>query len=128
MSSNPETAFMQARVRLRQETINKRYKHFGALKNVWRHDLHLHGVVFSAISVILQVTINTGEKLFRCGYRDPPYDTAADGHGGDGEGAMETDDGAAEDDGAAADNGAADAAAPDGGVRVDEFGIEYGDL
>lgn len=73
--ANPaETQAMQARVRFRQETINKRFKHFGALKQVWRHDILLHGSVFRAIGVVLQVSINCGEKLFPVGYRDPPWE------------------------------------------------------
>ena len=72
--ANPvETEFMQSRVRSRQETVNKRFKVWGALKQVWRHDLVFHGDVFRAVSTITQLVINSGEKLFACGYRDPPY-------------------------------------------------------
>ena len=70
----PETEAMQARVRFRQETINKRFKDFGCLNVTWRHDIGLHGYAFRAITVILQLTINTGERLFSVGYRDPPWE------------------------------------------------------
>ena len=30
--------------------------------------------MFTAISVITQVSIESGEHLFQCGYRDPPYE------------------------------------------------------
>ena len=72
--ANPEeTEFMQQRVRNRQESVNNRWKFFACMKQVWRHDATRHGSAFRAIGVILQVTINSGEKLFSCGYRDPPY-------------------------------------------------------
>ena len=72
--SNPEiTEYMQQRVRNRQETINRRFKNWGVLKQVYRHDLDDHCDVFYAIAVITQLSIRNGEPLFSCGYRDPPY-------------------------------------------------------
>ena len=70
----PETEYMQQRARNRQETINKRFKVFGAMKQVWRHAIELHGEAFRAIAIILQLTINNGERLFEVGYRDPPWE------------------------------------------------------
>ena len=73
--ANPKSnEFMQTRVRSRQETVNKKFKHFEILKVIFRNDLELHGEAFRAIAVVTQITINQGEKLFACGYRDPPYD------------------------------------------------------
>ena len=73
--SNPEeTLFMQQRVRNRQETVNKRMKNWGVLKQVYRHRFSGHGDLFTAIAVITQITIDNGEPLFKCGYRDPPYE------------------------------------------------------
>jgi hypothetical protein len=75
--ANPEeTLFMQQRVRNRQETVNKRFKDWGLLKQVYRHEIPFHGSAFRAIAVITQLAINGGEALFQCGYRDPPYDNA----------------------------------------------------
>ena len=72
--ANPaETKHMQSRVRSRQETINKRFKDWEILAVRYRHDLADHGDVVRAIAVISQITINQGERLFQCGYRDPPY-------------------------------------------------------
>lgn len=72
--ANPEeTEFMQRRVMNRQETINKRLKQFKCLAVTWRGDLVKHGTAFRAVAVISQFSINHGEKLFQCGYRDPPY-------------------------------------------------------
>ena len=45
--SNPkETEWMQARVQSRQETVNKRFKDWGILKQVYRHDIPSHGNIF----------------------------------------------------------------------------------
>ena len=72
--SNPEeTKWMQTRVRSRQETVNKRFKDWGILRQVFRHEIPNHGKVFEAIVVVTQMSINNGEQLFACGYRDPPY-------------------------------------------------------
>lgn len=76
----PETEYMQQRVRNRQETINRRLKSWGILKQVFRHCDRIadHGEVVRAIAVISQLSINNGEKLFECGYRDPPYNVDVD--------------------------------------------------
>jgi hypothetical protein len=68
-----ETEFMQQRVRNRQESINKRFKDWGALRQIWRHAIPRHGETFRVICMVSQLAINDGEKLFKCGYRDPPY-------------------------------------------------------
>ena len=77
--TNPtETLFMQQRVRNRQETINKRLKNWGILKQVYRHQFDKHGEVFRAIIVATQLTIKGGDPLFSCGYKDPPYSKKGD--------------------------------------------------
>ena len=73
MGNPEETLFMQQRVRNRQETVNKRMKNWGALKQVWRHRFTGHADVFRAIAVVTQMSIKNGEPLFQCGYRDQPY-------------------------------------------------------
>ena len=72
-TSKAETEFMQQRVRNRQETINNRFKIFGILRQIYRHHIPSHGEVFRAIAVMTQLSINDGEKLFVCGYRDGPF-------------------------------------------------------
>ena len=69
-TNKPETEAMQQRVRNRQETVNNRFKFWGILRQVYRHDIPKHGYVFRAIAVITQISINNGEKLFQCGYKD----------------------------------------------------------
>lgn len=54
-------------VRARQESVNKRFRHWGALgegKRVFRHDMDKHQTVFHAIVVITQIAIENGEPLF----------------------------------------------------------------
>ena len=63
--SNPqENLKIQQRVRSRQETINKRFKDWGCRHQTWRHDIASHGRAFGVILIVLQLAINTGEKLF----------------------------------------------------------------
>lgn len=72
-ANQEQTLFMQQRVRNRQETVNKRFKNWGILKQVYRHAIPKHGDVFRAIVVITQLSITNGEQLFECGYKDPPF-------------------------------------------------------
>ena len=66
------TLAMQQRARNRQETVNKRFKNWGCLKQVWRHAIPLHGQAFTVITIITQLAINEGERLFECNqYSDP---------------------------------------------------------
>ena len=72
---NPEeTLYMQQRVRNRQETVNKRFKNWGVLKQVYRHEFILYSNIFQACAVVTQIAIKRGEPLFTCGYCDPPYE------------------------------------------------------
>lgn len=52
------------RARARQETVNRRFKHFGVLKQVYRHGLSTHKIVFEAVVVLTQLGIDHGDKLF----------------------------------------------------------------
>ena len=38
-ANKQETEFMQQRIRNRQESINKRFKDWGALRQTWRHEI-----------------------------------------------------------------------------------------
>ena len=58
------------RVRARQEKINRRFKQWQILKQVFRHDLRVHRDVFAAIAVISQLAIQNGEALFSVDYYD----------------------------------------------------------
>lgn len=60
------------RVRSRQETVNRRFKQWKILHDVYRGDLTMHRDIFAAIAVITQLAINNGEKLFQVEYNDGP--------------------------------------------------------
>jgi hypothetical protein len=57
-------------VRSRHETLNKRYKDWGALRRLYRHSPVSHSKVMHAIANIVQVTILNGEPLFEVEYQD----------------------------------------------------------
>lgn len=59
----------KALVRSRHETCNKRFKQFGCLKSVFRHDLRHHKNVFTAIAVLTQLSIVNGNPLFQVEYK-----------------------------------------------------------
>ena len=61
---------MMGIVRRRQETVNRRFKQWSSLKQVFRRDLCMHGRVFTAVVVISQLTIENGEPLFQVEYDD----------------------------------------------------------
>ena len=63
----------RATVRARHETVNKRFKTFGALKNIWRHELHKHGPVFQAIASIVQLEIQNGGLVFGVEYDEAEF-------------------------------------------------------
>ena len=65
-----ETDEMQSLVRHRHETINKRFKQFCILKQIYRHDIRDHGDIFRCVAVITQLLIWNGEPLFDVDYVD----------------------------------------------------------
>ena len=61
----PERAKMLVSViRNRQETMNKRFKHFGCMKQVFRHGIEKHAICFRAIAVIVQLSLELNQPLF----------------------------------------------------------------
>ena len=61
---------LKAVVHARRESLNKRYKDWGSLSQVYRHDRVSHSKVFRAVANIVQVTIMNGEPLFEVEYHD----------------------------------------------------------
>mmetsp|Transcript_30071 Transcript_30071/g.87946 ORF Transcript_30071/g.87946 Transcript_30071/m.87946 type:complete len:113 (+) Transcript_30071:1597-1935(+) len=60
----PERAKMLASViRNRHETMNKRFKHFGCMKQAFRHGIAKHAVCFRAIAVIVQLSLELNRFL-----------------------------------------------------------------
>jgi hypothetical protein len=68
---NPiENEGMQSRVQSCHETINGRFKTWGILNEVYRHDIRQHGEVFREIAIITQLAIENGSPLFQVEYKD----------------------------------------------------------
>jgi hypothetical protein len=61
---------MQAAVRSHHETFNGRLKNWGILERTYRHDIKLHGIVFTACAVITQLCVANREPLFEVEYDD----------------------------------------------------------
>ena len=51
------------RARARQESFNMRVKEFNILSNCFRSDHHLHGIIFDAVCVIVQFSIEGDRPL-----------------------------------------------------------------
>ena len=67
-------AEMQSRVRHRHETINKRFKQWGVLKQIFRGNILTHSYYFQFCCIVTQLCIENGEPLFRVHYEDPDFD------------------------------------------------------
>lgn len=58
----------KSRARGRHETVNKRFKQWGCLKQVFRHGVNDHYLVFASVAVCTQLCIENGEPLFAVRY------------------------------------------------------------
>ncbi len=67
--SNYANYLCKADVRGRHETVNRRFKQFQCLKQVFRHDKQKHVHCFNAVAVITQLLIENGEPLYQVYYR-----------------------------------------------------------
>ncbi|GKZ00550.1 hypothetical protein MPSEU_001007400 [Mayamaea pseudoterrestris] len=56
------------RVRARHETVNKRFKQWGCLKQVFRHAPSKQSSMFRSVAVVTQLAIENGEPLFNVNY------------------------------------------------------------
>jgi uncharacterized protein YpmB len=61
-------------VRRRHETINKRFKQWGILKQVFRSCVTKHSQAFRFVAIVTEIAIENGEPLFAVDYVDPDYD------------------------------------------------------
>lgn len=48
----------------RHETVNRRFKQFQATKQVFRHDISKHPIVFHAVANLTQLMIENGHPLY----------------------------------------------------------------
>jgi len=56
----PNLNAIMAQWRARHETINRRFKQFHVLQDVFRHDLTKHQVCFFAVANVTQIMIELG--------------------------------------------------------------------
>jgi hypothetical protein len=66
-----EGASMQQRVRSRHETINKRFRQWALLKQIYKGKIENHGSFTRVVCIITQLSIINGESLFSVEYEDP---------------------------------------------------------
>jgi len=64
MAVSKADARAKQRAAQRHETINRRLKQWGCLKQVFRHDINRHGVYFGCVAICTQVALRNGEPLF----------------------------------------------------------------
>lgn len=74
MGHHKATDEMQSIVRRRHETINKRFKQWNCLKQIFRGDITEHGMYFRFCAIVTQLCIENGEPLFSVDYEDPDFD------------------------------------------------------
>jgi DDE superfamily endonuclease len=58
----------KSRARSRHETVNRRLKQWGCLRQTFRHDRRVHKVCFAAVAVCTQLCFDRGEGPFHCFY------------------------------------------------------------
>lgn len=63
-----ERARMAAKVEARHETVNRRFRDFGMMRNRWTHGREKFSSAFRAVAVIVQLHIENGEPLFQVEY------------------------------------------------------------
>jgi hypothetical protein len=57
-----------ANARARHETVNKRFKQWACLQNVFRHNVDDHYFYFASVALCTQLAIENGEPLFGVWY------------------------------------------------------------
>ena len=73
ISNRSECELMQTLVHRRQEHVNKRFKQWGILKQLYRHDITKQ-YAFKSIAAITELIIENGEPLMDVEYQDPYLD------------------------------------------------------
>ena len=62
---------MQQCVWRHHETVNRQFKQWGVLNQIYRHNIEDHADIFRAIVVLAQLSMENGEPLFPVCYKDP---------------------------------------------------------
>ena len=73
-TAQPEAAAMHQRVRSRHETVNKRFKQWGCMRQLFHHGVLEHSAAFRAVAVLTQLALEHGEPLFEVEYDDETGD------------------------------------------------------
>jgi hypothetical protein len=60
-----EKRAMQGRVRVHHKMLNGLLKNWGILSQVFCHHISMNGNVFRACAVLMQLTVENGEPLFK---------------------------------------------------------------
>jgi hypothetical protein len=60
----------KAKARARHETINRRFKHWQCLKQVFRHDRSKQSAVFRAVAVLTQLSMEHYDPAWQVKYYD----------------------------------------------------------
>jgi len=64
LGSSTNAKKFKARAQARHETLYKRFKDFGILRQRFRHGFHQHKLVLDAVAVIVQYDMENGHPLF----------------------------------------------------------------
>ena len=74
-SQNSQHKRAMAALRARHETVNRRFKTFGALTHTFRHSPHLHHLFFRTAAVLIQIAHSNGYSHYDVvGYVDPAFE------------------------------------------------------
>jgi hypothetical protein len=65
---NMRESLMKDRARSRHETVNRRFKQFNCLSQIFRHEKEKHAFCFEAVAVITEIGIESGEPLYKIRY------------------------------------------------------------
>jgi hypothetical protein len=68
VGSDPKKNRMHQRVRMRQEAVDRRFKQFGILKQVYLHDVEDRGTFLRVMVFLVPLSLVMGEPLFNVEY------------------------------------------------------------
>lgn len=67
---NPHKERMKSKARARHETINRKFKEYGCMKQKWRHRRKKHGMACKAVANLVQVKIRKESSTWNVAYND----------------------------------------------------------
>jgi len=69
MARDEAQRMAKAVVRARHENINGRFKWWGCMNRMWRHEYNCHGEAFRAVAILEQFLISEGDGAFQVQYK-----------------------------------------------------------